>query len=111
MIAIIEALMPQAPHLSSRSFKHVDRPCEPISEDLRPVKVIRPPAMSLAAVAAGVRTLRGFSGLFYSLTALRLNVRYKQSVLGWLWAILQPLSLVVIYTVVFTTVTTIDTGN
>ncbi|MDQ2948204.1 MAG: ABC transporter permease [Acidobacteriota bacterium] len=70
---------------------------------------MRPPKVSLAALVTGLDTLRSFGGLLYTLTTLRLNVRYKQSVLGWLWAALQPLSLMLIYTVVFTTVTTVDT--
>ncbi len=85
------------------------RSWQPIGEDLRPLKVMRPPKVSLAALVTGLDTLRSFGGLLYTLTTLRLNVRYKQSVLGWLWAALQPLSLMLIYTVVFTTVTTVDT--
>lgn len=41
----------------------------------------------------------------------RLKIRYKQSVLGWAWALLQPLSLMLIYTVIFSVVTRIPTGK
>jgi lipopolysaccharide transport system permease protein len=81
------------------------------TEVSRSVKVIRPPKFSLAALVIGLDTLRGFGGLLYTLTAVRLKVRYKQSVLGWLWAVLQPLSLMLTYTVVFSKVTTVHTDG
>ena len=40
----------------------------------------------------------------YTLTVHRIKVRYKQSVLGLAWAILQPLSLMLIYTVIFSVI-------
>jgi lipopolysaccharide transport system permease protein len=88
-----------------------ERSYQPISEDdLRPLKIIRPPRLSPAALVTGLNTLRSSGGLLYTLTALRLNVRYKQSILGWLWAALHPLSLMVIYTLVFTRVAAVHTG-
>jgi len=77
----------------------------------RPLKVIRPPTFSISTIFVGVRTLAQYSDLLYTLSLFRLNVRYKQSVLGWSWAILQPLALMCIYTVIFTRVTTIATGG
>jgi lipopolysaccharide transport system permease protein len=77
----------------------------------RPIKVIRPPAFSISTIFEGVRTLVQYSDLLYTLSLFRLNVRYKQSVLGWTWAILQPLALMGIYTIIFTRVTTIATGG
>jgi lipopolysaccharide transport system permease protein len=77
----------------------------------RPLKVIRPPTFSISTIFAGVRTLAQYSDLLYTLSLFRLNVRYKQSVLGWSWALLQPLALMCIYTVIFTRVTTIATGG
>jgi len=35
----------------------------------------------------------------------RINVRYKQSMLGWAWALIQPLALMLIYTIIFSVVT------
>ena len=35
------------------------------------------------------------------MTATRLKIRYRQSVLGWLWAVLQPLALMVLYSAIF----------
>lgn len=87
-----------------------------ISEELadnpgRPVKVIRPPTFSVSTISTGLRTLTQYSDLLYTLSLFRLNVRYKQSALGWIWAALQPLALMGIYTIIFTRVTTIATGG
>ncbi len=84
---------------------------EPTPIAARPLKVIRPPTFSISTIFGGVRTLAQYSDLLYTLSLFRLNVRYKQSVLGWSWAILQPLALMCIYTVIFTRVTTIATGG
>ena len=77
----------------------------------RPVKVIHPPAFSIATIFTGLRTLVQYSDLLYTLSLFRLNVRYKQSALGWTWAALQPLALMGIYTIIFTRVTTVATGG
>jgi lipopolysaccharide transport system permease protein len=75
----------------------------------RPIKVIRPPAFSLGAIFSGVRTLAQYLDLLWILSLFRLKVRYKQSALGWVWAALQPLALMSIYTIVFTHVTRVAT--
>jgi lipopolysaccharide transport system permease protein len=77
----------------------------------RPIKVIGPPAFSPATIVAGLRTLLQYPDLLYTLCVFRLNVRYKQSVLGWAWAVLQPLALMGIYTLIFAHVTTVKTGG
>src|ERR1700676_1190938 len=77
----------------------------------RPVKVIRPPSFSLRAIFTGLHTLLQYSDLLYTLSLFRLNVRYKQSALGWTWAALQPLALMGIYTVIFTRVATVATSG
>jgi len=75
------------------------------------VRVIGPPAFSLNTVVVGLRTLLHYSDLLYTLSLFRLNVRYKQSALGWAWAALQPLALMGIYTFIFAHVTTVKTGG
>jgi lipopolysaccharide transport system permease protein len=40
-----------------------------------------------------------------TLSLHRLSVRYKQSMLGWAWALVQPLALMLIYTIIFSVVT------
>lgn len=77
----------------------------------RPLRVIRPPAFSLGTIFGSLRTLARYSDLFWVLSRFRLKVRYKQSILGWVWAMLQPLALMTIYTIVFTRVTTVNTGG
>src|SRR5205085_3717329 len=77
----------------------------------RPIKVIRPPTFSITTIATGLRTLVQYSDLLYTLSLFRLNVRYKQSALGWTWAALQPLALMGIYTVIFTRVKRVSTGG
>lgn len=77
----------------------------------RPVKVIRPPAFSISTFLAGLTTLSQYLDLLYTLSVFRLSVRYKQSLLGWAWAALQPLALMTIYTIIFTRVTKVATGG
>lgn len=67
----------------------------------RTVKKIRPSSFSVNTVVAGVLALVRHGDLLWTLTVFRLNVRYKQSVLGWIWAVLQPMALMAIYTLVF----------
>jgi lipopolysaccharide transport system permease protein len=67
----------------------------------RPIKIIRPASLSLSTIIAGVAALTRHFDLLYTLTLFRLNIRYKQSALGWLWAGLQPLALMTIYTLIF----------
>jgi lipopolysaccharide transport system permease protein len=68
---------------------------------VRPVTVIRAPSFSPLALARAVTQLVHYRDLLYTLSVHRLKVRYKQSVLGPAWAILQPVSLMLIYTLIF----------
>jgi len=70
----------------------------------RTLTVIRPPSFSLATIVSGIRTLIGYRDFLYTLTLFRLAVRYKQSILGWIWALLQPLAMMLIYSLVFSRV-------
>jgi len=49
--------------------------------------------------------------LLWNLTLRDIRIRYKQSFLGMAWALFQPLSLMVIFTFVFSKVARIDTAN
>jgi lipopolysaccharide transport system permease protein len=69
--------------------------------DDRPVTIIRPPTFSIATLWHAAARLSQYRDLLFTLSAHRVQVRYKQSVLGPLWAILQPLSLMLIYTLIF----------
>jgi lipopolysaccharide transport system permease protein len=52
-------------------------------------------------LVAGLKTLLHHKDLFWVLTHHRIRVRYKQSVLGIAWAVLQPLALMLIFTLAF----------
>lgn len=65
----------------------------------RPVIVRRPGAGPGAWQS--LRILRDHSDLFWTLTRHRIRVRYKQSVLGVAWAVLQPVALMLIFTLAF----------
>lgn len=67
----------------------------------RPVKVIRPPSFSPAILIGGFSELLWYRDLLYTLTLHRVRVRYKQSVLGLGWALIQPLAMMMVYTIIF----------
>ncbi|HEX6503010.1 MAG TPA: ABC transporter permease [Terriglobales bacterium] len=81
------------------------------TRNTRAIKIIRPPTFSFATLLAGLATLIQYCELLYTLSVFRLTVRYKQSLLGWAWAALQPLALMGIYTIIFTRVTKVATGG
>jgi lipopolysaccharide transport system permease protein len=92
--------------------EHLWKPAiEPLPPRARPIKVIHPPSFSIKAIFAALRIFAQYSDLLYTLSLFRLNVRYKQSALGWAWAALQPLALMAIYTIIFTRVATVATGG
>jgi lipopolysaccharide transport system permease protein len=70
----------------------------------RPIRIIRPPSFSPLNLLRELRGLWQYRDLFYTLSIHRIKVRYKQSLLGLAWAILQPLSLMLIYTVIFSVI-------
>src|SRR5690242_5296802 len=63
--------------------------------------VIRAPKFSFANLRNDLRKLVRYRDLLYTLSVHRIKVRYKQSILGVSWAIIQPLAMVVILTVIF----------
>lgn len=71
----------------------------------RRVKVIRPVAFSARDLRTGLLGLTEYRDLLVALSVHRLKVRYKQSVLGIAWAVIQPVALMLIYTLVFSVVT------
>jgi lipopolysaccharide transport system permease protein len=79
--------------------------------DSRPITIIRPPSFSILAFARGVGRLVHYYDLLYTLSVHRLKVRYKQSVLGPSWAILQPTLLMLIYTVIFSRIVRVPTDG
>jgi len=78
----------------------------------RHTKVIRAPSFSVLRLSSDLRVFADYRDLLYTLSAHRIKVRYKQSVLGIAWAIVQPLALMLIYTLIFTVITRMPTtGN
>ena len=67
----------------------------------RRVSVIRPPALSGINLLYDLAKLAQYRDLLYTLSVHRVKVRYKQSVLGAFWALLQPLSMMLIFTFIF----------
>jgi lipopolysaccharide transport system permease protein len=77
----------------------------------RPTTIIRAPSFSLIALGHAVVRLFHYRDLLLTLSVHRLKVRYKQSVLGPAWALLQPLALMLIYTVIFSRIVRVPTGG
>jgi lipopolysaccharide transport system permease protein len=64
----------------------------------KPVVVIEPKSAPLNSI---VRDLWNYRDLLYVLTTRDLKVRYKQTMLGATWAVAQPLSTMIIFTLFF----------
>src|SRR5690348_3747374 len=71
----------------------------------RSTKNIRPPSFEPWRLWSAGRELLSYRDLLVTLSLHRLSVRYKQSILGWAWALVQPLALMLIYTIIFSVVT------
>jgi lipopolysaccharide transport system permease protein len=66
---------------------------------------------SARSLRQGFRDLARYRELLLALSVFRVRVRYKQSVLGLGWAVLQPVALMVIYTLVFSLIARVPTGG
>lgn len=73
----------------------------PDSAEVRRSRVIRPPSFSPFSLLSNIKHLSQYADLIYTLSVHRIKIRYKQSALGIFWAILQPFSLMLIYTFIF----------
>lgn len=71
----------------------------------RRLRVVRAPSFSPRDLVTNLAVLGEYADLFWTLTAHRIRVRYKQSVLGIGWAVFQPLALMFVYTIIFSVVT------
>jgi len=58
-----------------------------------------------------IKTVYQAKDLLMAWTGRSLRARYQQSVLGWLWAIIQPVAQVAIFAIVFTRFVPVNTGN
>ena len=73
-----------------------------------PTLVIEP---SRGWVRLGLRELWQYRELLYFLTWKNILVRYKQAVLGVLWAVLNPVLTMVVFTVVFNKLLGVGSGS
>jgi lipopolysaccharide transport system permease protein len=67
--------------------------------------------MTPGSLWASLWRLPHYTDLLLALTAHRINVRYKQSVLGPVWAVLQPLAMMIIFTVVFSVISSVPSNG
>ena len=68
----------------------------------RPVTVFEPPDFSRIQPLAALRRLVRARDLFFTLSLHRISVRYRRSRLGILWAAIQPLAMMLVFTLMFT---------
>ena len=73
--------------------------------------VFEPPALRRVRPFAALLRLRQFADLFITLSIHRIKVRYAQSRLGILWAIIQPLAMMLVFTLMFTFLRTAPSGD
>ena len=73
--------------------------------------VFEPPALGRVHPLGALRRLRQFDDLFFTLSRHRVKVRYKQSRLGLLWAVIQPLAMMLVFTLMFTFLRTAPSGQ
>jgi lipopolysaccharide transport system permease protein len=67
----------------------------------RPITVFEPPALRRVRPLAALAQLREHADLLRTLSLHRVKVRYAQSRLGILWAVLQPLAMMLVFTLMF----------
>ena len=80
-------------------------------QDDRPVKIIRPSRTIIEVLTKAPAILLNHRSLLREMTLLRLKVRYRQSLLGWLWAVIPPLMLMITYTLIFSRVIGLQVGD
>lgn len=69
--------------------------------EMRPVTIIEPPSLATIHPVRALVRLRQFSDLLWTLTLHRIKVRYQHTHLGYLWAVLQPLALMLVFALMF----------
>ena len=63
--------------------------------------IIRPKRSLFDILTSDFSSFVRSAALLHAMIATRLKLRYRQSLLGWLWGILQPLTLMALYSLVF----------
>ena len=67
----------------------------------RRIQTIRPANSLSDILRTGLYSLIQSVDLLRAMTAMRLKMRYRQSILGWFWGLFQPMVLVAVYTFIF----------
>lgn len=67
--------------------------------------------MSGRSLIGQTKSLVQSKDLLIEWTRRNIRARYQQSALGWLWAVIQPISQVAIFTIIFTRFVPVDTGK
>jgi lipopolysaccharide transport system permease protein len=73
--------------------------------------VLRPPCFSLERLWRSLILLTHYRDLLVVLTAHRIKVRYKQSALGPVWAIVQPVAMMMVFAAVFSLIARMPSGK
>jgi lipopolysaccharide transport system permease protein len=73
--------------------------------------VLRRPTFTLRELGRSVAALPHYRDLLVTLTVHRVRVRYKQSVLGPLWAVAQPLAMMLIFAAVFSMIARVPSNG
>jgi lipopolysaccharide transport system permease protein len=79
-----------------------------VSAPVVPATVIRPPK---GWIPINLRELWAYRELLYFFTWRDIKVRYKQTLLGFAWAILQPLLMMIVFTLFFGTLANVPSEN
>ena len=82
-----------------------------LATDARPVTVIRSPSLARLSTIERLIELAHYRDLLYTMTVHRIKVRYKQSILGMSWAIIQPVSMTIAFTAVFSLIARMPSGG
>ena len=87
-------------HMATKDEHGADRQhaTQPISLPEKPVVSIKP---SASWMALDLKSVWAYRELLYFLTWRDVKIRYKQTVLGVAWAILQPVMMTIIFTLLF----------
>jgi lipopolysaccharide transport system permease protein len=77
----------------------------------RPTLVFEPPSIRRISPVAALHRLGQFSDLFITLSLHRIKVRYAQSRLGLVWALIQPVAMMLVFTLMFSFLRTAPSGD
>lgn len=77
----------------------------------RPTTIYEPPALHRIRPLTALARLWQSSDLLITLSIHRIRVRYKQSRMGIVWAVLQPLAMMLVFTLMFSVLRTAPSGD